>query len=194
MKKKMLAVLLITISLALPACNLLPKANPTEVPQTDPTEEPIASIPSIEPTTEPGLEPTQTQTITVYFTDQAKFAVGTEPYEIAVSRPLPAGADPVRAVLDALFEGPTPEEAAQGLILVSSGFTGVREYTLENGVARIHLEGECNNNGAAYSVASVIAKNLEQFPQVTIFKIYDENDDNLDPDSDFSSLPYCLEP
>ncbi len=190
MKKKTLLVLLITISLALPACNLMPKATPTEAPQSPPTEATVAPIPSVELT----LEPTQAQTITVFFTDQAKFAVGTEPYEIAVTRLLPAGVDPVRAVLDAMFEGPTPDEAAQGLVLVSSGFTGVREYTLENGIARIHLDGVCNNNGAAYSVASVIAKNLEQFPQITAYKIYDENDDNLDPDSMYSSLPYCLEP
>ena len=194
MIKKILPVLLIIFCFVLPACNFLPKATPAEVPQSKPTDEPVAAIPSVEATLEPSLEPTSTQTITIFFTDQAKFAVGTEPYEIAVTRPLPAGVDPVRAVLDAIFAGPTPEEAAQGLVLVSSGFSGVREYTLENGIAHIHLEGDCNNNGAAYSIASVIARNLEQFAQITAYKIYDENEDNLDPDSAFSSLPYCLEP
>lgn len=145
-------------------------------------------------TATPTPEPTAAATITVYFTDQAKFAVGTEPYEVAVTRPLPAGVDPVRAVLDAYFAGPTDEEAAQGLVLVSSGFNGVREYTLVNGIAHIHFEGACANNGAAYSVASVIGKNLEQFPEIIAIKFYDENDDTLDPDSELSSLPYCLEP
>lgn len=138
--------------------------------------------------------PTEAQTITVYFTDEAKFNVGTEPYEVAVSRPLPAGVDPVRAVLDAFFAGPTAEESAQGMVLVSSGFTGVGELTIEDGIARIHMEGKCANNGAAYSVANLIHKNLEQFVQITAIKIYDENGDNLDPDSDMSSMPYCLEP
>ena len=142
------------------------------------------------PTTEPSAIPT----ITVYFTDQAKFNVGTEPYEVAVSRPLPAGVDPVRAVLDAFFAGPTADETAQGLVLVSSGFTGVGELSIENGIARLHMLGECANNGAAYSVANLIHKNLEQFVQITAIKIYDENGDNLDPDSNMSSMPYCLEP
>jgi len=79
-------------------------------------------------------------------------------------------------------------------MLFSSGFTSVGELTIENGIARIHLEGKCANNGAAYSVANIIQKNLEQFPEITAIKIYDENGDNLDPDSDKSSLPYCLEP
>jgi hypothetical protein len=138
--------------------------------------------------------PTPARTITVYFTDLPKFTVGKEPYEVAVTRPLPARTDPVRAVLDALFVGPTSEEAYQGLVLFSSGFTGVRKYTLKKGIARVYLKGKCANNGAAYSVANLIAKNLEQFPQITAIKIYDEKGNNLDSDSPLSSLPYCLEP
>jgi hypothetical protein len=98
------------------------------------------------------------------------------------------------AVLDQFFLGPTADESVQGLILVNSGFTELRNLTLENGIARVYLGGVCNNNGAAYSVASLIGKNLSQFPQITAIKIYDENDSNLDPDSNMSSLPYCLEP
>ncbi len=120
--------------------------------------------------------------------------VGTLPYEAALSRPLLEGVERIRAVLDTLFSGRTPEESAQGLVLVSSGFIGVREFEIKEGTALIHLEGKCSNNGAAYSIANVIAKNLEQFSEIGALKIYDENDNNLDPDSEFSSLPYCLEP
>jgi hypothetical protein len=179
---------LIFAALALLACSIPFTLNE---PTTTATQTPAGIAP---PTVEPTLEPTTTQIITVYFTDIAKFNLGTEPYEVAVTRPLPAGMDPVRAVLDAFFAGPTVEESAQGLVLISSGFTGVGELSIENGIARIHLVGKCANNGAAYSVASVIHKNLEQFPQITAIKIYDENGDNLDPDSPMSSVPYCLEP
>jgi hypothetical protein len=134
------------------------------------------------------------QTIIVYFTNEARFAVGTEPYEDAVTREVPAHADPMFAVLDQFFLGPTAEESAQGLRLVSSGFTHLRNLTLENGIARVYLGGVCANNGAAYSVANLISRNLSQFPQITAIKIYDENDSNLDPESNMSSLPYCLEP
>ncbi len=139
-------------------------------------------------------QPTTPQTMTVYFTDQARFEIGTEPYEVAVSRPLPEGVNPMRAVLDAFFQGPTAEETAQGLMLVTSGFNGIRQFTLESGVARFYLAGTCANNGAAYSVTNLIHKNLSQFPEIAVIKIYDEFDNNLDPDSAFSSGPYCLEP
>jgi hypothetical protein len=185
MKRFFKILLLCGTLLTILACSI--KINLTETPSFE-------DIPRVEPPTISPPLPTPSKSITVFFTDQAKFAVGTEPYEVAVSRPLPVGVDPVRAVLDALFAGPTAEESAQGLVLVSSGFTGVGELTVENGIARIHLVGKCANNGAAYSVASVISKNLEQFPQITAFKIYDENGDNLDPDSPMSSVPYCLEP
>mgnify|MGYP000846048543 FL=1 len=188
--KNLILCSLITMCFTLSACVLSPNETPSNITTIDQTASPATSTPS----ENTPLETPTSQNITVYFTDQAKFAVGSEPYEVAVTRPLPPGADPVLAVLDAFFAGPTPDELTSGLVLVSSGFTGVREYTLENGIARIHLDGNCNNNGAAYSVASVIAKNLEQFPQIKAIKIYDENDDNLDPDSPFSSLPYCLEP
>jgi len=176
MRQTIKIVLFLFVVILLTACTLPVDLKPTS-PAPPPTEEPIA-----------------TQTITIWFTDEAKFAVGTEPYEVAVTRQAPADAVPVRAVLDAFFAGPTPEEAAQGLMLVASGFTGVREINIENGIARIYMEGKCANNGAAYSVANLIGKNLEQFPQITAIKIYDENGDNLDPDSAMSSLPYCLEP
>ena len=91
--------------------------------------------------------------------------------------------DPMRAVLDQFFLGPTQEEYNAGLRLVNSGFTHVRDLKVENGIARVYLGGVCANNGAAYSVANLIMKNLSQFPQITAVKIYDENDSNLDPDS-----------
>lgn len=169
MKRLITLVILVIVVLSLQSCSMPNKL----------TETPVL---------------TEAQTITVYFTDEAKFNVGTEPYEVAVSRLLPAGVDPVRAVLEAFFAGPTAEETALGLVLVSSGFTGVGELTIEDGIARIHMEGKCANNGAAYSVANLIHKNLEQFQQISAIKIYDENGDNLDPDSDMSSMPYCLEP
>jgi len=191
MRRLCKALLLALIVLQLLACSI--SVNLTETPEPPKQTDAAAPLPT---QTQQAPAPTATteEIITVYFTDQAKFAVGTMPYEVAVTRPLPAGVDPVRAVLDALLAGPTAEEAAQGLMIYSSGFSGVRDYRLENGIAHIYLEGNCANNGAAYSVASIIAKHLEQFPQITAYKIYDENGDNEDPDSAMSSIPYCLEP
>src|SRR5512133_2873995 len=174
MKKKLFLFILLLAALILPACSISVDLFNTPEPTT-----PVAT--AALPTGVPM------QTVTVYFTNQARFAVGTEPYEDAVTRQVPAHADPMFAVLDQFFLGPTAEEAAQGLILVNSGFTQLRNLTLENGIARVYLGGVCNNNGAAYSVANLISKNLSQFPQITAIKIFDENDSNLDPDSNMSS-------
>lgn len=140
----------------------------------------------------PSAEPAG-QEITVYFMDENRFISAIDPYEVAVTRTTTNSNLPL-AVLEAYFAGPTAEEYNQGLRLLSSGFTHVRLLTIENGVARVYLGGSCANNGAAYSVANLIMVNLAQFPEVSIVKIYDENDSNLDPDSPYSSLPYCLEP
>ncbi len=180
MKIKRVLILLLVV-LFLPACNISVDLFNTPEPTTPVA---TAALPTVVPM----------QTITVYFTNQARFEVGTEPYEDAVTREVPAHADPMFAVLDQFFLGPTAEESAKGLIRVDSGFTQLRNLTLINGIARVYLGGVCSNNGAAYSVANLISKNLSQFPQITAVKIYDENDSNLDPDSNMSSLPYCLEP
>jgi len=176
MKRKPVLVFIMLLILTLMACSITADLTPTPVPTT--------SFPTVVPM----------QTITIYFTNEARFAVGTEPYEDPVTREVPAAAEPMRAVLDNFFLGPTPQEYAAGLRLVSSGFTHVRDFKVENGIARVYLGGVCANNGAAYSVGNLIMKNLSQFPQITAVKIYDENDTNLDPDSATSSLPYCLEP
>lgn len=176
MKRKPVLVFIMLLILTLMACSITVDLTPTPIPPT--------AIPTM----------VQMQTITLYFTNEARFAVGTEPYEDPVSRQVPANLDPMRAVLDNFFLGPTPQEYASGLRLVSSGFTYVRDFKVENGIARVYLGGVCANNGAAYSVGNLIMKNLSQFPQITAVKIYDENNSNLDPDSTASSLPYCLEP
>jgi len=160
---------------------------PTDVigsPTTAPQPTAVIVLPTVEPA---GQE------ISVYFMDENRFVAATEPYEVAVIRTTSSDDLPL-AVLETYFTGPTPQEYDQGLRLLSSGFTHVRELTIENGIARVYLGGTCANNGAAYSVANLIFKNLEQFPEISAVKIYDENNDNLDPDSPNSSLPYCLEP
>ena len=191
---------LATTALVLIACsvtfNLGDPTATVPVPQiTFPTD--IVEFPTIAPQPTavivlPSAEPAG-QEITVYFMDENRFVAATDPYEVAVTRTT-ASEDLPLAVLQAYFAGPTQEEFDQGLRLLSSGFTHVRELSIQDGIARVYLGGTCANNGAAYSVANLVMKNLEQFPGISAVKIYDENDENLDPDSPNSSLPYCLEP
>lgn len=201
MKSKITFILLAAIALSLIACsvtfNLGEPTATVPAPQitfpTEPVDVPTTAAPQptaviIIPTAEPSG-----QEITVYFMDENHFIAATEPYEVAVTRTTESTDLPL-AVLQTYFAGPTQEEFDQGLRLLSSGFTHVRELTIQDGIARVYLGGTCANNGAAYSVANLIFKNLEQFPEISAVKIYDENDSTLDPDSPNSSLPYCLEP
>jgi hypothetical protein len=145
----------------------------------------------IPPVTEP---PVETVEIRVYFQDIDLFAVGTEPYEVAVTRTVPATDDLPRLVLEQLFLGPTAAEQADGLNLVQSGSTGFSAFTVEDGIARVYLTGECNSGGSTYTIGNLIFANLAQFPAITAVKIYDQNGGTEVPDGTGSSIPFCLEP
>ncbi len=193
MKRILPVVVLLASALVIMSCSITlnlfdetPTVTAPIVRRTAPTLVPTAEI--ILPTL------AAQQPITIYFMDENRFIAATEPYEVPVTRTVPTGSDLPRAVLDEYFKGPSAYEYSQGLRPLNSGFTHVRNLEIENGIARVYLGGICANNGAAYSVANLIMKNLSQFPEITFVKIYDENDANLDPDSLSSSLPYCLEP
>jgi len=197
MKKKMpflllaLAFLIMSCSITFNLGNAEPASqpsNPTYPPLPTATLFPSPTVVISSPTPPPTL-----REITVYFMDENRFIAGTEPYEVAVTRTTTSDNLPL-AVLEAYFAGPTVEEYQLGLRMLGSGFTTVRQFSIEDGIARVYLGGTCANNGAAYSVAALIMKNLSQFPEISAVKIYDENNDTLDPDSQYSSLPYCLEP
>jgi hypothetical protein len=133
-------------------------------------------------------------TLTVYFTDVARYQVGAEPYERAVMRTVPATDSLPEAVLTQLFLGPTNNEKAQGVDVFLSGTTGFSKLTIENGVARVYLTGMCSSKGATYTIANLIGANLSQFPEIQWIKIYDQNGETETPDGLNGSIPFCLEP
>jgi hypothetical protein len=151
------------------------------------------TVPGSTPATSLPVSP-ETVTLTVYFTDMPHYAVGTEPYEAAVTRTVPAPASLPEAVLTQLFLGPTEAEKAQGLEVVLSGTTGFSKLTIENGIARVYLIGSCASKGATYTIANLIDANLKQFPEIQWIKIYDQNNETETPDGQSGSIPFCLEP
>lgn len=136
----------------------------------------------------------RTMTVTVYFLDDNQYVVGREPYEKAVTRQIPVTDNVPQAVLEQLFRGPTPEEQARGLRLVTSGTTGFRDFHIEDGVAHVTLLGPCNSQGATYTIANLIFVNLRQFPEIQAVKIYDEQGQTGSPQGKSNSMPFCLEP
>ena len=133
-------------------------------------------------------------TVTVYFTNIDRYAVGTEPYEDPVTRTVPMNGSLPQTVLAQLFLGPTPAEKAQGLDVVLSGTTGFSKLEIQDGVARVYLAGKCSSGGATYTISNLIFANLTQFPEIQWIKIYDENGETETPDGQTSSIPFCLEP
>jgi len=93
-------------------------------------------------------------TLSVYFTNLPRYAIGTEPYEDAVTRTVPTTGSLPEEVLTQLFLGPTDDETAQGLDVFLSGATGFSELTIADDVARVYLTGECNSKGATYTIAN----------------------------------------
>ncbi len=135
-----------------------------------------------------------TTTLTVYFTNRDRYAVGTEPYEDPVTRTVPVTASQPEMVLTQLFLGPTAEEKSKGLEVVLSGTTGFSKLTIQDGVAHVYLIGKCNSGGATYTISNLIFANLTQFPEIRWIKIYDENGETETPGGQVSSIPICLEP
>lgn len=133
----------------------------------------------------------------VYFLDEGRYAAAIPPYEVIVRRPATGVTDVesrALATVRALFAGPTPDERAAGLTVVTSGFSGVRTLRLIDGVAHVYLDGTCQGGGATYTIANLIRANLLPFPEIVAVKVYDEHGDTEQPTGPGDSIPLCLEP
>lgn len=199
--------LLLVSAVLLLACGLFPTPSPTLPPPSETPEPPIptdtpASIPSDTPLPSPTPLPTNIPTatpvpmmnITVYFTDQDAYVAGTPPFEVGVTRSVPSTVAIAGAVLNEFFGGPTPAEAAAGLVLITSGATGFSNLTIHDTIARVYLTGNCNSQGATYTIANPLYANLMQFGTVSYVKIYDQNGNTQQPTGATNSIPGCLEP
>ena len=178
------------LALGIIACGGLPGLAPTPTSSSAPEPSPAGTpVQSPSPSDTPTLV-----SITVYFTDSARYAVGTPPFEGAVTRHVAPGSDLPAAVLDEFFRGPTPEEQALGLERITSGFTGYSLLRIENGIAHLYLVGPCASNGAIYTIAQPILANLLPFPEIDYVKIYDQEGTTENPEGPTNSIPACLEP
>lgn len=176
----------VLVGIALGGCS--GQLEPTAPTQTSPAETPAVPVESLSP---PEIE---METILVYFLDENRFAVGTEPYEVAVERQVHPDAFLPRIALQAYFDGPTEEEAAQGLTLVLSGCTGFSDFEIEDGIARVKLTGPCTSGGSTYTIAGPIFKTLRQFEEIDYIKIYDAAGMTEQPTGLTDSIPFVLEP
>ncbi len=98
-----------------------------------------------------------------------------------------------RATVQNLFEGPTPEETARGLVFHASGATGFSKFRLKDGAAELTLQGACDAGGLAITLASHVRQTLLQFPDIRSVRIFDADGETTDP-TDLNSAPRCLTP
>lgn len=137
-----------------------------------------------------------TKIISVYFTNTERYSVGTEPYETKVERKVSINKDSKQAVIEELYKGPSLAERQQHLSLVDSQTSGATlAFDAKTGVAKVYLQGTCNNNGASYTINNLLQLNLKQFPEVKAVRVYDPEGNTLEtknPNSD--SSPSCLQP
>jgi hypothetical protein len=111
----------------------------------------------------------------------------------SVSRRVPAAA-PAAGVLQSLFAGPKPSEAASGLRLVRSGAWGFDHLSIAGGIARLRLTKGCRSGGSTTTVANEIVPTLKQFPSVDWVKISSPGGQTEQPSGPSDSIPTCLEP
>jgi hypothetical protein len=151
--------------------------------------------PKVAPTTEiinpPDIKMAE---VVIYFLDEARFAVGQEPYEVGVIRQVHPDALLPRMALQAYFDGPTEEEYGQGLRAVLSGCTGFSEFSIQDEIALVKLNGPCTSGGSTYTLAQPIIKTLLQFPEIRFVKIFDEAGNTEQPFGPVNSIPEVLEP
>ena len=169
-----------------PTSTSLPTATSTSTPLPTATLPPTPTpTNTASPTASPTHEPTLTSTpplveVTLYFTDLNRLRNGTPPYDVAVTRQIPSWENPVKAVLDEYFHGPSAEEQGRGLTAIWNGFVGYRGADFADGIFRVHLAGRCQMDPSGYDLSAPLTLTLKQFPSFKFIKLYDEFDRTRD--------------
>lgn len=93
--------------------------------------------------------------------------------------------------LDSLYQGPSKEET--GLRFIGCGSSGAKLQTVESGVARVQLEGDCGGCGSV-SVYDLIVPTLKAFHEIQVVQLYDSRGKSQIEGAKVDSRPACLEP
>ena len=132
--------------------------------------------------------------MTVYFVDSKNLSLGLIPLQAPVIRYVRSSLNPISAVLDEYFRGPSVSELQLGIIALYNGFNGYSRIEGKDGTVRVYLTGACRYSSQSYGIAQVLIANIKQFPEVLYVKIYDQNGLTRLPISSGDSAPVCLGP
>ena len=125
-----------------------------------------------------------TQEIQVFFwnTDQEKL--------VATPRTITKKNKEQNAI-DALYKGPSSSESV--LTLLSCGSTGAQVLSLEQGLAKVQLQGDCSGCGSMSIYDSIVAT-LKNFPSVQTVHVLDPQGKTQADGDQIDARPACLNP
>jgi hypothetical protein len=160
-------------------------------PTTEPTTEPTTPGSTTEPTTSPDpTTPSGTVTLEVWFDDGRTLArvFRNEPTTQAVGR----------AALEALLEGPTNQEVADGVGTQVPPGTTLLGLSITDGVATVNLSNEFFSGGGAMSEWTRLGQvvwTIGQFPSVDGVRIQLDGEEikPFDVDGNFLNRPWTLD-
>jgi hypothetical protein len=112
---------------------------------------------------------------------------------VTVRRSIP-NSYPATGLLDRIFAGPTIDEQADGIQLVTSGATGFASVRVARGIARLGLTGGCAGASSSFTIADSIIPTLRRLRTVDWVKIYDPAGQTQFPTGRRDSIPSCLSP
>ncbi|HYN55832.1 MAG TPA: hypothetical protein VES03_01420 [Motilibacterales bacterium] len=110
---------------------------------------------------------------------------------VTVRRSVP-DAYPATGLLDRVFAGPTIDEQAAGLRLVTSGATGFTAVSVSRGIARLRLTGGCAREASTFTIADSIIPTLRRLRTVDWVKIHHPAGQTQYPTGRRDSVPACL--
>jgi hypothetical protein len=166
---------------------------PTTEPTTDPTTEPTTGGGTTEPTTSPDpTTPSGTVTLEVWFD------AGDGSTLARVRRTLPGTQAVGTAALEALLEGPTDEEIADGIGTQIPPGTELIGISISDGVATVNLSQDYFSGGGAVSEWTRLGQvvwTITQFPTVDGVSIELDGDPvrPFDVDGNFLDRPWTRE-
>jgi spore germination protein GerM len=90
-----------------------------------------------------------------------------------------------------LYEGPKKTESSLTLLTCKS--TGAQLQSIQNGLARVQLLGECSSCGSMGIYDSIVAT-LKQFPSIQTVHVLDPQGNTQSDGDNIDARPACLNP
>ena len=93
--------------------------------------------------------------------------------------------------IDTLYKGPNSSESS--LKLLSCGSTGAKLLSVEQGLAKVQLQGECSGCGSM-SIYESIVSTLKDLPSVQTVHLLDPQGKTQSDGDHLNARPACLNP